>query len=309
MSSQQTMRNFTQGILSMGAEPVYDREAMLREVLAAKLSEWLERKVFYVVDLKEMRSIVCDIQCITEPSLMERAPPDIDRLNHMGFEILSAVNLAESISAALDFIGVTSTTGADLLGEQRWTEIQQKVAVLTRTSGSQAGPQTASISRASPSSSWAQLTLATLAHEVFDGPFFSICKVDQMESALKAVRRASGLPAHEHNEMTKAALRALHCKHWHEEIAPDISAGIKDAIWQVCGIDDQIGPLAFGEHWTRVRGLTVPAAATSAEINADSDEDGSAGRRPIGRSGQFDHLLRFFRRLGQFRSRRSSSAD
>lgn len=288
------------------AAPVYDREAMLREVLTAKLAAWLDGRKFFVNDLREMRTIARDIQGLGVVE-WERVPPDLDRLHCMGFETLSPINLYESVVGSLEYVGLTEMTGADLLGAKGWTSVQQRVSNLKDLPGV-AGSKV---------SSWAHLTLATLADEVFNGErFFNICAVDKLASALAATRRVCGLPDCVRDEATYAALHALHCKHW-PEFHPTIRAGLKDAIWQVCGLDDVVGPLAFGEHWDRVKNLAVPVALQSpptaaeasdivgsqaadtvaSDVDADEIELPIEGTHAGGRRGRFHWFGGFLRKL------------
>lgn len=296
-------------LLGAEAAPIYDREAMLREVLAAKLFEWLESKKFHVVDLKAMRSIVHDIQGHPEPDpFVETVPADIDRLNWMGFETLSAVNLAESISAALTFVGITSATGIDLLGEQGWEKLLQKVALLTNTRN--AGPvrPDALPLQTGQSMAWAQLSLASLAREVFDGSFFNICLVDRLQAAMNDVRSSAGLSRPDHDKMVYAALRALHCKRWHE-MPTEVSQGIKDAVWQTCGIDDQVGLIAFGQHWDSVRAHSVPTSTLSAAVTTAPGEDSPAAAGMSRNPSLFAALRNLIFGHSPLRSRRPTHND
>ena len=235
-------------LLGQMEDTVFDRESLLREVFATKVMAWLAQKRFYIDELRVLRGIAYDIMGIST-SPLESPAPDIQRLHCMEFDCLSPVNLRECVLCALEYVGITERTGVDLLGVEGWAALQHSVETLSDKSAS--GIQDGA------ASSWSQLTLTELVTSLFEGEkHFSICKVTDLADALNVIRATRGQPRVEPKGVTFAALRSLHCRPFSEMSAP-VRAGIKQAVWEVCGLSDEIGVLAFGEHWARIRSLDV----------------------------------------------------
>lgn len=241
-------------LLGRMSDRVFDREALLREVLATKVMEWLKERRFYNNDLTLMRGIAHDILGLHHVGRHDGLSPDIERLHCMSFDSLSPVNLRECVMSALEYVGITEKTGVDLLGDDGWAALQQRVEML-----SDAPSQSAGTAQSGEITAWSQLAMADLLVSLFNGEqHFNICVVDKLIPALDRVREASGMPQHEVNRVVKAALNALHCKDY-EEMDASVRAGIKEAVWQACGLTEDVGRVAFGAHWERVKAVDVVA--------------------------------------------------
>ncbi len=260
-------------LLGRMSDRVFDREALLREVLATKVMEWLKERRFYNNDLTLMRGIAHDILGLPPVGRREGLSPDIERLHCMSFDSLSPVNLRECVMSALEYVGITEKTGVDLLGVDGWAALQRRVEKLSEVT-----TQEAETAQGGEVTAWSQLALAELLASLFNGKqHFNICVVDKLIPALDRIREAHGMPQHEGNRVVKAALSALHCKDY-DEMDASVRAGIKEAVWQACGLTEDVGRVAFGAHWERVKALDVVAT----KVEQPSSKASPTGRvRPF----------------------------
>lgn len=265
-----TMTNLDQ---LMPSGPVFDQESLNREILLRKLTEWVAGRRFYTSHLREMREIVNDIAGLSRDVSHASMPTELARLHCMEFESLSPVNLRECLHAALDYVGVTESTGVDLLGVDGWADLKDRVTKATGLPVESASPGDACAVPPSVNK-WEQATLAARFSSVFTSPRFYVNHVTDVADALQSFRSEHGLPPHTAPATTIAVLRTLHCERF-SEMAAEVRAGIKDAIWAVCGLDARLGRIAFGERWPEIALLDVSEIAeeTTAESIAASDSD------------------------------------
>jgi len=246
-------------LLGVMSGQIFDREALLREVLSARVNDWLQKRYFFVIELENMRGIAHDILGISDVRRSDARWPDIERLHCMPFDSLSPVNLRESLMRALEFVGITEKTGADLLGEDGWAAVRRSVEKICERSPKAEETALALDSGGEGPTAWTQLALANIVVKLFDGDGrFDVRAADDLRNALDQVRKMLGIEASRpsRHSATRVTLDALHCKRY-DEMDAGVRAGIKQAVWQVCGVSEVVGKIAFGEHWERVKALDV----------------------------------------------------
>lgn len=255
--------------------PVFDREAMLREVLAAKVNEWLNGRHFYVNDLATMREIAHDILGLDEGEPRKALSPDLERLHCMAFETLTPVNLKECLHLSLKYIGITKLTGADVFGATAWAALQECVdSICSSSVNAEVNADPWSKGELPPFSDWEQHTLFTGMMGLFEKEYFDICIVSKLGEALNDIRRARGLPQHKYSETTAyVVLSTLHCVKY-SKMVERVRCGIKGAVWSVLDLDLQIGRFVFGdERWAQIDAMEVYIGVKAEAVGNDLMQD------------------------------------
>jgi len=259
--------NQLEQLLNRTSERIFDREYLLREILSARVSQWLRARRFYIDDLVEMRDIAHDIMGVKTVGGRDRVPRDLERLHGMPFESLSTTSLRECVVRALGFVGINKMTGADLLGSEGWKSLRLRVQAIQSQSADvdklmasqpMKMPESTSCKLLSP---WAQLAMVDLITEIFEGALiFSIHPVERLAEALNSVRDIAGMARHESKGSTLTALKTLDFR-FYDDMGANVKSGIKQAVWEVCGLSEDIGRIAFGDQWPTVEALDFPPPA------------------------------------------------
>lgn len=253
--------------------PLFDREQLLRQVLFAKVSEWLKCGKFYCHTLLEIREIVQDLAGVAKQrNDREDVPPDLMRVDYVSFSALSQVNLRECIEAALKYTGITERTGNDLFGAEAWLDVQAQVERTWR-SGTPDKPasspyELAGGAKVQATAPWATAFVREIVATLLAGRFFDITAFDKARTALETFSETSGIALVRPSAYDRhyAALRTQHCAHFDEMSTATIEA-MPGAIMSTLGLDAAntdflLGP---GAHAEIVAALGARQASPSGE--------------------------------------------